>query len=502
MSYKKNASANRDALFGGASGGKGPAPKSRSSKPATSQTAPRTVAATKPAVPASHGYQARTKSAKPRISDELKAAKMKEAEDYKVKASKAMERGFFSSPDPVAASTFYKRAADCYQLAQEPRLERLFRVQSGECNMTVQAWASAAGDFTRAAELLLESEEDMDVGQLRRDASNLYKKASEAWTQMGEKAKAAESQIKAALAIIGTTSMTGDTSVMISKDALTALEEAVEAFVPDLFNPYARYRQTGRSAFIAENETVESASPQSIQLAESHIVTRSYSHEPLQQVVHMLVQQGEYPSALYAAGASSTLLERDGVSTLSLGRAYCTETILMLAQGDPVGAEERFLNRHCQNTPYLTSRECQLSEELFRAIKVRDPDALEEARDPSGSNRAALANLHESLRTLVTELRLSGVARKKLPGDDITPKKKTSKSSSSSAKKEKEKKINPDVVKAPEASLNDLLKQKTGYENEVDEEAVLNPDNLQDELDALNFDDDDASLEDDDIDLR
>lgn len=501
MSYKKNASATRDALFGSASGSKGPAPKTSSSKSTVSQSAGSTCkpAAAKAAVPVSRGYQARTKFAKPRISEEVKASKMKEAEEYKVKAGKAMERGFFSSPDPVAASTFYKRAADCYQLAQEPRLERLFRVQSGECNMTVQAWASAAGDFTRAAELLLESEEVTDVEQLRRDASSLYKKASEAWIQMGEKAKAAEVQIKAALAVTGSSSMTVEAPVMISKEALTAIEEAVEAFVPDLFNPYARYRQTGRSAFIAENETVETASPQSIQLAESHIVTRSYSHEPLQQVVYMLVQQGEYPSALYAAGASSTLLERDGVSTLSLGRAYCTETILMLAQGDPVGAEERFLNRHCQNTPYLSSREAKLSEDLFRAIKMRDPDALEEARGPSGSNRAALANLHESLRTLVTELRLSGVARKKLLNDGVGPKKKSSKSSTL-AKKETTPK--PDAPKTPETSLDDLLKQKTGYEKDVVEGEVLNTDNLQDELDALNFDDDEASLEDDDIDLR
>jgi hypothetical protein len=496
MSYKKNANANRDALFGGAAS-KGPPPKSRSTKPAATQSTAAPTVAT--ASTASRGYQARGATAKPRISEEVKAAKMKEAEDYKKKASKAMERGFFTSPDPVAASTFYKRAADCYQVAQEPRLERLFRVQSGECNMTVQAWASAASDFTRAAELLLESDEDMDVEQLRRDASDMYKKAAEAWTQMGETAKAAETQIKAAFSIVGNTSMNGDTSVVISKDALTALEEAVEAFVPDLFNPYARYRQTGRSAFITDDETVETSSPQSIQLAESHIATRSYSHEPLQQVVHILVQQGEYPSALYAAGAASTLLERDGVSTLSLGRAYCTETILMLAQGDPVGAEERFLNRHCQSTPYLSSRECKLSEELFRAIKIRDGDALEEARDPAGSNRAALANLHESLRTLVTELRLSGVARKKLPGDEVPSKKKPPKSSSS-AKKEKTTKS--EALKAPETSLNDLLKQKTGYENDVNEGAVESVDNLQDELDALNFDDDEASLEDDDIDLR
>jgi len=36
---------------------------------------------------------------------------MKEAEDYRTKAKKAMSRGVFSSPDPIAASMFYKRVS-------------------------------------------------------------------------------------------------------------------------------------------------------------------------------------------------------------------------------------------------------------------------------------------------------------------------------------------------------------------------------------------------------
>ena len=42
----------------------------------------------------------------------------------------------------VMASTFYKRAADCYQTCGEERLERLYRVSSADCQMKVGAFAT------------------------------------------------------------------------------------------------------------------------------------------------------------------------------------------------------------------------------------------------------------------------------------------------------------------------------------------------------------------------
>ena len=488
--HKRDAASNRDALFGSADGGK---KKTSSTNPAptTSRVASNT----------NKGYKSKpvSRGKKPSLSPELKAAKLKEAEDYKQKANKCMERGFFSKPDPVAASTYFKRAADCYQQAGDLRLERYYRVASGDCNLQMGAWASAASDYTRAAELFLQVDDDdnLELEQRRRDASEYHKKAATAWTEMNEKAKAAQSQVQAAIAL-----NYGEEGTLLSKDAVAGLEEAVEAHVPDVFNPYARYRQTGHSAYIDpdSDETAEHPSAETLEMAESQIVTRSYSHEPLQELVYLFCKHGEYAPALYAAGAATTILERENLSALSLGRAFCTETILLLAMGDPVAAEERFLNAHVQHTSYLTTRECKLSEDLFRAVKMRDGEALEEARSPTGSNRAALANLHESLRVLVSELRLSGVARKNLGTTTTT-------ASNVESKKAPSK---------PETSLNDLLQQKTGYEKEVAQGQELNADVLQDEMDALDFGDDDDDdgdvgfggdgeldeLEDDDIDLR
>lgn len=441
---------------------------------------------------------------------------MKEADDYLAKAKKCMQKGIFSSPDPVAASTFYKRAADAYQQCAERRLERLYRVQSAGTQMQVGAWATAASEYTRAAELAVEAE-DLSQEDGRREAAALHTQASQAWLHMNEKSKAAGSKVQAAVAL-----NYGDESKLLSKQALAGMEEAVEAHVPDILNPYGRYRQTGVSAFVDadSDETVTNPSPENLALAKEHIVTRAYAHEPLQDLCYLLVDYGEYASALYAAGAATVILEQDGISTLSLGRAYVTETILTLAMGDPVAAEEQFLKRHVQKTTYLSSRECKMAEDLFRAIKTRDLEGLEEARAPGGSNRGGLANLHASIRTLVGYLRLSGVARKTL-GETVAPKKSKPKGkprrsgsgdsgdSSGGPKKKgpprKKKPSSGSSTPEPEPpTLQELSEMKTGYEqDEVEAGENLDGDALADELDGMDFDDlDSDDLEDDDIDLR
>ena len=472
---------NRDELFGSAAGGSSESKSPSSSRPSGgSKPAPSEAVTSK-------GYQyGGTKKKKQPVATALtgekKEAKMKEAAEYCDKAKKALQRGLFSKPDPLAASTYYKRGADAYQLCGESGLERMHRMNSADCQMKVGAFATAAADYTRAAELL-EVADDETIEMKREIGRKLHLNAAEAWKNMNEPSKAAGSKVQAALALIW-----GTECSLLPKMALQALEEAVEAHVPDPLNPYARYRQTGISAYIDPDseETATNPSQETLEFAKQHIVSRSYSHEPVQEIIYMFVSFGEYPSALYAAGAATAILSNDGISTLTLSRAFVVETILTLAMGDPVAAEEAFLNRHVQKNSYLDSRECKLAEELFRAVKMRDGEALEEARSPQGSNRSALANLHESIRDLVPMLRLSGVARRGVP-ETYTG---TSTKSEGASQKA--------------ASIEELSK-KTGYE-ELDKEAsAIDKGTLQDELDALDFgddDDDDDELDDDDIDLR
>lgn len=427
------------------------------------------------------------------LSGAAKAEKIKEAEDYRDKAKKAMQKGMFTRPDPLAASTYYKRAADAYQKCNEFRLERMYRISSADCQVAVGAFATAAAEYTRAAELF-EVAEDETVEMKREIGRKCLLNASDAWLNMNEPAKAAESKVAAAKALTW-----GDDSNALPKAALSALEEAVEAHVPDPLNPYSRYRQTGISAFVNpdSDETAENPSPETLSFAEQHVVSRPYAHESVQDVVYLFISFGEYPAALYAQGAVSVLLSRDGVSSLSLSRSFVAETILTLAMGDPIAAEQQFLSRHVQKTSYLSSRECKLGEELFRAVKMRDDEALEDARSPSGSNRAAIANQHESLREVVSMIRISGVARKNVGSSSSSKKSKKSDAS-------KSKPTFSAVPKKKEApSFEELSSMKTGYEKDVAAADAIDANDLQNELDALDFgDDSESDLDDDELDLR
>merc|ERR1711982_219063 len=109
-------------------------------------------------------------------------------------------------------------------------------------------------------------------------------------------------------------------------------------------------------------------------------------------------------------GAATKLLEIQDAS-ISLHRAYLTETILQLTLKDVMGADKTFLEVHLQKNSYLSSRECKLAEDLIRAVKSMDCNELDTAKL---ENRSALANLDPSVRLLVMNLRLSG-GKKQVP---------------------------------------------------------------------------------------
>lgn len=544
--HKREAAANRDALFGppSSSTGKTPAgsrkPASSSTgssrnRPATTSSAQSsTSSASAPssttrssappppaAAPTSQGYSYQ-QSSKPSIlstsvlSGAAKVSKMQEAEDYRKQATKAMQSGLFTKPDPIAAATYYKRAADAYQQCGENRLERLHRIASGDCSRGTGTFATAAAEYTRAAQLAQASDEAPERKQ--QEGNKLYTDAALAWREIGETSKAAKCLVQAALALLWERDV-----AMLPKNVLEAMEQAVEAHVPDVLNRYGRYRQTGTSAFLSPGESIETPSAQALAMAKDQMVTQTYAQEGLQELIPVLVQFGEYASALYAAGAISAILERDGVSTLSLARSYVVETILTLALGDAVAAEQAFLNTHVQSTAYLSSRECQLAEELFRAILQRDAEALEEARSPSGRNRAALANLpNDALRQLVAQLRVSGVAKRitnvATSGTSTTTNSKALKAPAQakpfetpsqpraplpSAPVEPTQLRSPPVVQTA-AATNQI--PAPGGEDELDGDALqAEMDNLMDELDMGDEDEvdqGDGVDDDDDIDLR
>ena len=419
-SYRRNADANRDALFGPNPGGSKPAarkkPAASTSRPAPSEstTIPSTTTTTRMT-----GAR-RTNNFVRSLQGQAKIEKMKEAEEYRKKAKKSLQRTLFSSPDPIAGAMFYHRAAEAYKLCGENRLERLHRIASGDCQMGHDAYASAAGEYVRAAELAEMSDETDD--RKRAECTKLYSDAAKAWREEGEMGRTGECMLRSGFSLLigggGEDDLIdGRRLTKMGKDALTVIEGAVESHVPDPLNRYKHYRQTGISSFIdpdaEEDGHEQGVDDATLEMCRNHVVKSSFAHETLTQAIRKFVEYGEFKSALYTSGAVSALLESDGFSTITLSRAFCAETVLTLALGDVVAADKFFLEVHLQNSNYLQSRECKLAEDLIRAVKMRSTDDLEIARDQSGENRAAMANLDSSLRNVVATLRISGAVKTK-----------------------------------------------------------------------------------------
>ena len=153
----------------------------------------------------------------------------------------------------------------------------------------------------------------------------------------------------------------------------------------DPLNHRRNYRRTGVSVY--DNSHGGNAGNQdaaSLELANQNIITDSYALKTLFKVATELIQRRHYESTLYAHGAGTSTLKHEGFATVSLSRAYVSSTIITLAMGDAVAASKDFQQVHLQHTPYLSSRECALEEDLIRACSAMDGEALEIARARTG----------------------------------------------------------------------------------------------------------------------
>jgi len=364
----------------------------------------------------------------------------------------------------------------------------LHRIASGDLQMGQDAYATAASEYTRAAELAEISDETLP--RKRQECHKLHSDAATAWANMGEKGRAAESTVKAAFGLI----MGNELSAAIDKNALSRIEESVETFVPDPLNRKRNYRRTGMSAYEDPNADPndESVKRSVLELAKQNIVTDSYAHETLFQIGAELIRRRHYESALYAFGAGTASLEAEGFATVSLSRAYVSETILTLAMGDTVAASQDFQRVHLQRTSYLTSRECALGEDLIRACDAMDFDALEETRSKTGPHRSALANLEPTLRGLVMEIRVSGRAKKEKKSADGVAKKptKTAMTPNQGAAPASATTIKPPSPPKAELSSEELQQDtEAGFEE------------MDDIMNQMGLGDDDDDDDDDEIDL-
>lgn len=66
-------------------------------------------------------------------------------------------------------------------------------------------------------------------------------------------------------------------------------------------------------------------------------------------------------------------------SEMSMCKTMASMTIIQLAMGDIVAADQLFLD-HLGNNQYINSKECRLAESFVMAVKLSDIDALDQAQ--------------------------------------------------------------------------------------------------------------------------
>lgn len=174
--------------------------------------------------------------------------------------------------------------------------------------------------------------------------------------------------------------------------------------------------------------------------------------------------------------------------------------------GDVVAADRTFMDVHLQNTNYLSSRECKLAEDLIRAIKTYDYEALEECQ----KDRTA-SGLDRNVCNLVQTLRVAGMAKKKKK-ESVTEQQAASKKSNApphpvrgGAELERKPKA-PIVEEEPkELEGEELAKALAANYNELDDimnGMGLNDSDRDDTSSEGKVKEEDLDDDDDDIDLR
>jgi len=371
--------------------------------------------------------------------------------------------------------------------------------------MRQDSYVNAASEYCRAAELSASSDES--TARKQKEVNQLYKNAAEAWIAAGERSKAAECYTKAAFGM----RIDKEETEILDKPTHTAFDEAVQFHLPDILNRMAMHRMTEGSTILSsakdllkEDKRNAPTVEQQKEHAREEIAKSAYAHENVQQIMRVYVKSGDYRSGLYAAGAVTALLEESGFATVSLFKAYLTETILQLAMGDVVAADKTFMDVHLQNTSYLSSRECELAEELIRAIKSFDQDSLENLK-----KSRVLANVDPVIRELVQSLKVSGKARSKIALEKVAAVAATASTVATARISEIGNALSSPYV-ATEKHLPASSPSDEHVDTNLDGEALqqsiaANYDEMENLMENMGFDSDEEIVDedsDDDIDLR
>jgi len=269
--------------------------------------------------------------------------KLKEAEEWRLKATKMLKTSVFGNwqPDYLSAAPYYDKAAALYKAAGAEEQSKNAYVKSAECNEKTSTYAAAAMAYKNASQMAKEDEDE-------EGAAELLAREADMWVLQGDSGRAADSLVKAGV-------MVEDSS---PSKAVDYCMQAIELLMPDGGDP--------------------------LELAKAPLANDVFG-----KALNLCLRNEKISNALKVCGKAAGVLAAQGLNS-SLFKMYCTQTILQLYLGDVVAADKTFMEVHLQHSGYLRAPECECAENLLTAAKNMDGEGLVEA--VSKLSRAYLDN--------------------------------------------------------------------------------------------------------------
>jgi len=258
--------------------------------------------------------------------------KLKEAEEWRLKATKMLKTSIFGNwqPDYLSAAPYFDKAAALYKAAGAEEQSKNAYVKSAECNEKTSTYAAAAMAYKNASQMAKEDEDE-------EGAAELLAREAEMWVLQGDSGRAADSLVRAGV-------MVEDSS---PSKAVDYCMQAIELLMPHGRDP--------------------------LELAKAPLANDVFS-----KALNLCLRNEKISNALKVCGKAAGVLAAQGLNS-SLYKMYCTQTILQLYLGDVVAAGKTFMEVHLQHSGYLRAPECECAENLLTAAKAMDGEGLVEA---------------------------------------------------------------------------------------------------------------------------
>jgi len=313
------------------------ASKTSGSKPTTNTTTTSSSSTSKTSssstTTSSSTAQSKTLKSSTTISPQLKLKKIEEAKEESEKGMKYLKKTIFNwSPDHLAAAPCFENSANAYKTAGEYKMSYMMFMKASESHEGCNCSSAAGMACVKASE----------VAKLGLDISEVVesmRKASQYFGIDGKIDKAAEMIYKLAKEY---------DSYEKFDDAITAYMEACDMILPDKLT----------------KTSLDGIYPGIL--------------DWMRDAFKCYLKSNNLQDALDFAKKMVIVFDSFD-SEMSMCKTMVSMTIIQLAMGDIVAADQLFLEQ-LGNNQYINSKECRLAESFVMAIKLSDIDALDQAQ--------------------------------------------------------------------------------------------------------------------------